>query len=191
MGKLDKLLEYISPDRTIQQIYNLANQALGSFSYDKAKTETWDEFRLCMAKFFKHVNENVLNLKKPLDIPLTEHWKYCIEPLCKIYGSNGDITAFHIASTGNEGGLYAVLKALAMRQAEQYTKNEIASKVYFYWQGLTTTEKLAAADEYLKKYKKIIPSELLETNGAVLKSSFVKLLNEHPFIIQKLQQTKH
>ncbi|MBC8469723.1 MAG: hypothetical protein ISS77_02555 [Phycisphaerae bacterium] len=189
MSKLDGLLEYISPQRTIEQTYNLANEAVGSFQYNKARIETWEEFKLCIAKFFKHINEKVLNLKEPLNIPLTECWKFCIRPLSKIYGSNGDIAAFTIANTGNEGGLYAVLKAFAMQRAEEYTKNEISAKVSFYWHSLSASEKLSAADEYLSKYRKVIPSELLESNGAILKCTFCKVLQQHPFIIQKLQQT--
>jgi hypothetical protein len=189
MSKLDRVLEYISPQKTIEQIYNLANEAIVSFNFDKAKVDSWEEFKLCMAKFYRHLDEKILKLQKHLDVPLTEYWKYCIQPLTRIYGSNGDITAFNIANTGNEGGLYAVLKAFAMQRAEEYTKNEISAKVLFYWNNLTTDEKLRATDEYISKYKKIIPSELLESNGVLLKKSFWKVLEEHPFIIQKLQKT--
>lgn len=189
MSKLDRLLEYISPRKTLEQTYNLANEAIGSFDYDKAIVDSWDEFKLCLARFSRHIDEKVLKLKEPLNIHLAEYWKFCIRPLTRIYGSNGDITAFTIASTGNEGGLYAVLKAFAMQRAEEYTKNEVASKVYFYWQGLSADEKLQAADEYLSKYGNFIPSEMLESNGAILKSTFWKVLEQHPSIVQKLQQT--
>jgi hypothetical protein len=189
MSKLDRLLEYISPQRTIEQIYNLANEAIGNFDFDKATVDSWDEFKLCIAKFSKHIDEKILRLKNHLDIPLTEYWRFCIRPLTRIYGSNGDITAFTMANTGNEGGLYAVLKAFAMQRAEEYTKNEISAKVHFYWQGLSVDEKLQAADEYFSKYRDIIPSELLESNGAILKSTFWKVLEQHPFIVQKLQKT--
>jgi hypothetical protein len=188
MSKLDRLLEYISPQKTIEQIYNLANEAIGSFDFDEATVDSWEEFKLCMAKFSKHLDEKVLRLKNPLDIPLTEYWRFCILPLTRIYGSNGNITAFTMANTGNEGGLYAVLKAFAMQRAEEYTKNEISAKVHFYWQGLSIDEKLQAADEYFSKYRDIIPSELLESNGAILKSTFWKVLEQHPFIVQKLQK---
>ena len=39
MSKLDRLLEYISPQRTIEQIYNQANEAIGSFDFDKATVD--------------------------------------------------------------------------------------------------------------------------------------------------------
>jgi len=189
MSKLDKLLEEISPQKTIEHNYNLANEAVGSFNWKKARIDTWKEFKLCMAKFSKHIDERILNLKESVDMSLTEYWKFCIRPLIEIYGSNGDITAFTIANTGNEGGLYAVLKSFAMQKTEKYTKNEIYGNVYFYWKHLSADEKVQAMDEYLSKYRDIIPSELLEFSGARLKSCFWKVLEQHPFIIQKLQQT--
>ncbi|HBG25741.1 MAG: hypothetical protein A2Y10_20310 [Planctomycetes bacterium GWF2_41_51] len=189
MSKLDRVLEYISPQKTIEQVYNLANEAIVSFNFDKAKVDSWEEFKLCIAKFSKYLDEKILKLKKHLDVPLTEYWRFCIQPLTRIYGSNGDITAFTMANTGNEGGLYAVLKAFAMQRAEEYTKNEISAKVHFYWNNLSADEKLQAADEYFSKYKNIIPSELLESDGVLLKKNFWKILEEHPFIMQKLQKT--
>ena len=188
MSKLDDLLENISPQKTIERNYNMANEAVGSFDWQKATVDTWEEFKLCMAKFSKHIDERVLRIKEPVDISLAEYWKFCIRPLITVYGSNGDITAFTIANTGNEGGLYAVLKAFAMQKAEEYTKNEIGANVYLYWKRLSADEKVQAMDEYLSKYRDIIPSELLEFSGATLKSSFWKVFEQHPFIVQKLQQ---
>lgn len=187
-SKLDILLESISPERTIQKTYNRANEAINSFSFCKARIETWDEFMCCMARFLKHLNERVLNLTKPIDVPSEDYWKYCIVPLLKIYGSNGDVTAFTIASSGNEGGLYAVIKTFAMYKAEEYTKKEILSRVYDYWQELSADEKLEAAEEYLSKYKDIIPSDMFEEYAPLIKGYFWKFLQKHPFIVQKLNR---
>jgi len=187
-SKLDILLESISPERTIHETYNRANEAIISFDFCKARIETWDEFKCCMTRFLKHLNEKVLKLTKPLDIPLAEHWRYCIVPLLKIYGSNGDVTAFTIASSGNEGGFYAVIKAFAMYKAEEYTKKEISSRVYDFWQGLSTDERLEVAEEYLSKHKDIIPSDMFEEYTPLIKGYFWKVLEKHPFIVQKLYQ---
>ena len=187
-SKLDILLKSLSPERTIEETNNRANEAIGTFNFDKGKVESWEEFRCCMAKFSKHLDERILKLKESLDTPLTDYWKYCIGPLLRIYGSNGDVTAFTIANTGNEGGLYAVLKAFAMYKAEEYTKNEISGRVYAYWQGLSAEEKIEAAGEYLSRYEHIIPSELLESDAPTLRNNFWQVLEKHPFIVQKLHQ---
>ena len=186
---LDRLLDSISPERTIEETYNRANEAIISFSYGKATVENWDEFRYCMAKFLKHLNEKVLKLRKPIDISLTEYWQYCIRPLLKIYGSKGDVTAFMIANTGNEGGLYSVLKAFAMYKAEEYTKNEISAKVSTWWHRLSADQKLQAAREYVAKYGNIIPPELSDNGAALVLGNFWKVMEKHPFIVQRLRQT--
>ena len=186
---LDRLLESISPEKTIEQTYNRANEAIVSFDFDKAKVESWEEFKYCMAKFLKHLDERVLKLKTPLDVPLTKYWPYCIRPLLKIYGGNGDITAFMIANTGNEGGLYAVLKAFAMYKAEEYSRNEIKAKINVCWQELSPREWLQASEEYVSKYGDIIPSELSEKSAPLIRGHFWKVLEKHPFIVQRLRQT--
>ncbi|MFH1614966.1 MAG: hypothetical protein ABIG61_07770 [Planctomycetota bacterium] len=187
-SKLDILLESISLERVVEETYNRANEAIGSFNFGRAKIETWEEFKCCMAGFRKHLDEKMLKLKKPLDVQLTEYWKYCIGPLLKVYGNNGDVTAFTIANTGNEGGLYAVLKAFAMYKAEEYTKNEISGRVYSYWQGLSAAEKVEAAGEYLSKYRHIIPSELFESGSPTLIDNFWQVLEKHPFVVQTLHK---
>ena len=186
---LDRLLESISPERTIEETYNRANEAIISFNFGKATVESWDEFGYCMARFLKHLDEKVLRLRKPVDIPLTDYWRYCVKPLLKIYGSSGDVTAFTIANTGNEGGLYAVLKAFAMYKAEEYTKNEISAKVSMYWEGLSANQKVKVSEEYVAKYGGIIPSELSENGAAFLRGFFWKVLEKHPYIVQKLRQS--
>ena len=94
-----------------------------------------------------------------------------------------------IANTGNEGGLYAVLKAFAMYKAEEYTKNEISAKVSTCWEGLSADQKLQAAKEYVVKYGDIIPSELSEKNAPLIRGHFWKVLEKHPFVVQRLRQT--
>jgi len=186
---LDRLLASISPERTIEETYNRANEAIVTFDFDRATVDDWNEFKCCMARFLKHLDEKVLRLRKPVDIPLTEYWRYCIRPLLKIYGGSGDVTAFTISNTGNEGGLYAVLKAFAMYKAEEYTKNEISARVSGWWYQLSADQKLQAATEYLTKYGNIIPADLVENGAALVKGNFWKVLEKHPFIVQKLRQT--
>ena len=95
---------------------------------------------------------------------------------------------FGAYNTGKEGGLYAVLKAFAMYKAEEYTKNEISAKVSTWWHQLTADQKLLASSEYISKYGNIIPSDLKDNGAALLRGNFWKVLEKHPFIVQKLQQ---
>jgi len=187
--KLDRLLESIDPEKALEEAYNRANEAIGSFGCDKATVKTWDQFKCRMALFLKHLDTKILRLKKPIDDPLTEYWPRCIKPLMKVYGGNGDVTAFVIANTGNEGGLYAVLKAFAMYKAEEYSTNEIKGRIYAWWEALSLDEKLKVSQEYVAKYGHIIPSELSENGAALIRSCFWKVLEKHPFIVQRLRRT--
>ena len=54
-----------------------------------------------------------------------------------MYGANGEKTAFEMARTGNESGLYGVLKAVAMQVAEDCSKKEISAKAITYWKSLS------------------------------------------------------
>ena len=64
---LDRLLESIGPEKTIEQTYNRANEAIISFDVGEDRIENWQQFKCCMARFLKHLDEKVLRLKKPLD----------------------------------------------------------------------------------------------------------------------------
>ena len=113
-------------------------------------------------------------------------WGRCTQILMRAYGSNGEKAAFEMARTGNDGGLYAVLKKMANSMAEQYIENEVSAKVSFYWNGLTVDEMLKAADEYLSKYGHLLPSELTEGSAGRIRANMPKVLQEHPRLLQRL-----
>ena len=185
--KLDKLLENIDPEKTITETYNRANHALNTFNYSAAQIEAWNDFKCCMENFLRHVDSCVLRLRKPLDVASDYYWPHCVRVLLDIYGINGEKAAFEMARTGNDGGLYAVLKAMAMRVTEDYSKNEIKARVNQYWNDLPVDEKLEAADEYIEKYGHLLPSELTEGGAARIRANFPKFLEKHPAMIQKLR----
>ena len=187
-GKLEAFLECISCQKTIHQTYGRANEAINTFEFDKAIIHNWDQFRLCVAEFMRHLDACMLNMDRPADIPAVDYWPMCVRPLLKIYGINGEKAAFEMTRTGNQGGLYAVLKALAMHMAELYTRNEISAKVRLFLGSLTVDEYVDTTTEYIRKYGHIIPPEMTEQSAARIKVNFEKVLIEHPFVIQKLQQ---
>lgn len=187
--KLDRLLDSISPEKTMENIYNRANEAINSFRLKKAQIEQWHEFRRCMAEFNRHLEERILKLRKPIDVSIDWYWGHSIRPLLKIYGLNGEKAAFEMARTGNEGGMYAVLKAFAMQRAEEYSQNEIAAKVLFFWNDLSVDEQFKTMDEYLQKYGHLFPSELTEGSAVRLRGSFWKVLQKHPIMAQNLRRT--
>ena len=98
------------------------------------------------------------------------------------------MTAFDMARTGKAGGLYAVLKAVALRMDEEYAENRIGGIISDYWKKLTIDEQLSVADEYLEKYGHLLPSELTEGSAVRIRTNFPKLLAQHPEIIRKIRR---
>ena len=130
----------------------------------------------------------MLRLRLPVRSAFDFDWGRAVAVLTKIYGRNGQKAAFEMARTGNEDGLYGVLKAVAMRLAEDLSKNEIVSLVHTFWQDHTPGEVLTASQEYLAKYGHLLPSELTEASAARLRANFLKVLENHPELVQRLRR---
>ena len=187
MTKLDELLGQIAPERTLDETARRATEALNSFCVDSAVVDDWDAFTGLMAELFCHIENTVLRLSPGRSVSLEFDWGRCAKALTKKYGARGEKTAFEIARTGNEGGLYAILKAVADQMAEDYAGNEISARVGRFWQEAPAEEKLASADEYIEKFGHLLPSELTENGGVRIKMGLQKVLEQHPRLIRKLR----
>lgn len=185
--ELDRLLESIRPEKTIVEVFNRANEAINTFHIDSARIEMWERFTYCMAEFLRHLHVCILRLSRPVDASSDYYWLQCRVVLCRVYGANGEKAAFEMARTGNESGLYGVLKAVAMHMAEQHSNAEISGKVSAYLEGLSVDEQLDASSEYLTEYGYLLPSEVLEGNAVRIRANFRKVLEEHPHLIQRMQ----
>ncbi|MFC1761016.1 hypothetical protein ACFL6U_02925 [Planctomycetota bacterium] len=181
---LEQLLIDIDPARTYDQTFARADQAINMFSFNRSQITDWRDFNACLAEFFMHVEAMILQLHPgPLDVDF--HWGRCVQLLHHIYGRSGEKAAFEMARTGNEGGLFSVLRAVALRMAEEYAENEISARVYDYWQRLSTNEQMSAATEYLEKYGHLLPTEMTEGYGARIRANFSRVLAQHPQILRK------
>jgi len=183
---LEQLLASIHPQVTTEQTNRRADDALNSFEVRTAVISDWEEFTVCMGSFFAHVEAKVL--RRPVCTNPSLHWPRCMQMLHRIYGPSGEKVAFEKARTGNEGGLYNVLKALALTMGEQYADNEIRARVSHYWEQLTVDEQLAAATEYLGKYGHLLPTEMTERTAARIRANFPKVLQMHPYLLQKIRR---
>ena len=100
----------------------------------------------------------MIGLEKPRQMNLSMDWGRCSNLLFEKYGHRGDQTAFSIAQSGVEGGLYSVLKYVAETLAQQFTTNWIGVRIGEFWKNLSHEEKLAVPLEYLEKYRHILPT---------------------------------
>jgi hypothetical protein len=184
--ELDRLLAKISPERAIAETFNRANQAINTFRVKSARIEDRGEFECCMGEFLRHIDHYVLRLCRPVEASSDSCWSLCARVLMKVYGPSGEKAAFEMSRTGSGGGLYAVLRAVAMHVAEEYAKREIQAKVNAYLDGLTVEKQLEASSEYIAKYGHFLPSEMTEASAARIHAEFGKVLQRHPWLILKI-----
>jgi len=186
--KLDRLLESIDPDLTLDQVSARVDEALNSFGLESGIIEDWQEFRTVLAEFFRHVENHILRIRPSFSGNPDIDWGRCCNLLRGQYGANGEKAAFEMARTGVEGGIYGVLETVAGQMIYEYAGNEIAAKTAHFWQTLSTGEKLAVSQEYLDKYVHILPPELTSGSAARIRADFLKVLQEHPNIVRRLRR---
>ena len=185
--KLDELLFSIDPGRTIEKTQASADEAINSFSAP-AMIDQWDSFHECVAQFLCHIEAIVLHLPKPMNNSLDHYRGRGLHLLRSLYGPNGEKAAFEMARTGNEGGLFALLKAVALGMAEEYAEAEVTARIMDCWNGLTVDGQFLITDEYLAKYSHLLPSELTDGSAARIRANFPKVLAQHPKILQKTRR---
>jgi hypothetical protein len=186
--KLKLLLESIDPSRTLDKVAGDVDRAVNSFSGRKAVVGNWDEYVSFFAEFYRHIETVVLRMSPGGPSDKDFSWGQCARLMDKAFGPSGYKAAFEIVRTGKEGGLYRVLKTIADLMAEKYAQNEISARISRYWDSLTLDEKLAAPEEYLRKYGYLLPEELIEGSAARIRAHFLKVLEEHPKMIQRMRQ---
>jgi hypothetical protein len=93
-----------------------------------------------------------------------------------------------MARTGVGGGLYDLLRSVAMHVAEDYIKREIRAKVDAYLDKLSVDQQLRASSEYLAKYGHLLPSEMTEKTAARIRAEFHKVLEKHPWLLLKIHE---
>lgn len=189
MTKLDELLSRIDPDRTTDQVSRRIDEAINSFLPGPGRIDRYDDFLTYIICFCRFVEATVLRLPDgaPQAGPDLDRSRF-MPVLTRAYGDQGLKTAFEMARTGNEGGLYAVLRKLGEVLAGRYAENEIVARVWAYWNGLSMAEKLAAPDEYLSKYGHLLPSELTEGSAGRIRANLPKVLQEHARMMQRLRR---
>jgi len=185
--KLDQMEKSIDPKKTIEPIAERVFHALNTFDLDSAVVHQWDEFLSILARCYRHVENVVLRVNPPLPSNFELDWGRCNPLLDKLYWPGGIKAAMEIAQSGVEGGLRRVLNDLAMQMASQYAENEISARVNLYLEGLSTNEKFAAMDEYLKKFGHLLSAEFTEGSAVKIKANFRKVLEEHPHMLRRLR----
>lgn len=186
-SKLNQLLKSIDPVITMEKVEARASEAINSFKKEAGTIKHWEDFKTLLTIFFVHLDNTLLRLRQYRPPHPDIDWGRCCKMLIKQFGPHGEKAAFEMARTGTEGGLYAVLKAIADQLSDEYGKAEIKAKVCTFWNSLSTDEKLATADQYLKTYGYLLPSEMTERGAGRIKANFLTVLENHPQLVSKLK----
>ena len=183
--KLEKLLEEIDPSRTIDKAETRINDALAHYRLEKNTVTSWEEHKICLAEMVTIARNAILNIPSNIGSDLEINYSQAFHYLEGEYSSIQAV--YDIMKTGAEGGIYKILQTLARLMAEDYSQNEIKARVAAYWSRLSVDEKLAAPDEYIEKYRDILPQKIKE-NPIRLKVAFWQVLEEHPRMLKRLRE---
>ena len=184
-SKLIALLNKIDPEYTYDAISGHVNNAVNAFNLKSNIVTDKSDFQKTCASFYCLVENTVLGLNPPRKLHFGMDWGRFHKHLVVIYGENGHYAAFDIARTGKENGLYAILKAVADRMIEEYSRSIIGSKICDFWESLTIAEKHSAIKEYVETFGHLLPEEIIENGAPRIISNFHKVLAEHPRIIKR------
>ncbi len=190
MTRLESLLKSIDPDTTYDDVSARIDNAINSFKLNTGIIETWQQFKKICTEFYCHGENNILGLN-PYRISDSDlDWGRCCFKLINAYGPNGEKAAFEMARTGKEGGIYSVLRTIANKMIDEYSSNEIRSKIILFLDSLSVNEKFSVMDEYIQKYGHLLPDEIMECGAVRVKANFLKVLEEYPLMIKRLRDIR-
>jgi hypothetical protein len=187
-SKLDQLLESIDPINTYDVVSSRVDSALISFKIKTGIIDDWNEYEDEIARFFRHTQNKILNIRDFCPKDKAFDLGGSIYILKKEYGDSGEKAAFELVRTGQQGGIYTVLKKIGEHMVEDYAGRWISGGVHGFWDPLSADERWEVMDEYISKHGHLLPSELIEGSAARIRMNFVKVLEEHPRLIRKLRK---
>ena len=150
--------------------------------------DSWEEHKRCLAEMAQIARNGALNLPNNFGGDIERNYHEAIYYLEHEYGSFQ--TVYDIMKTGAEGGIYGICRTLARLMAEELSQDEIKARVSAYWRSLSVAEQLGAADEYIEKYRDILPQKIKD-EPIRLKVAFWRVLDDHPRMLKRIRDLKH
>lgn len=190
MSQLDELLDRIDPRKTIDHGNVLLDKALNSYSFAKSQVDNNDEFMKVCGDFYWHVESTLLDLGPSVSPNDKMKQSFALNLLIDIFGRQNTDTAYRIASSGVEGGLFGVLRKMGEAMAKKHVDTQIAVEVSEFISRLMKNlpEYHATAREYAQKYGHLLPREALEDNAIYIAINFGKILNSHPYMVKRMRE---
>jgi len=187
---LETLLDEIDPPNTIDFIEEKLNQFLLNFPIESNTVRDEYEAEELLAEFVRRYRNYAFGAtedsgKGPM-APMFNRMEATMY-LEKIFpDKNPMIRACKIMTSGAEGGVYGIISSITDKLSSETSHDMINKSVNKFWENLTNEEKLAVAEEYLGKFKDILPSQLINSKPNIY--TFDKVLQNHPWMIKRLRE---
>jgi len=179
MTNLEQLLVSIHPKQSREIVERRADEAINGFPIRANIVTDAIVYRDILCRFVEHLDRHLRLLPTHVDRPRDVLWRRAAELLRKKLGPRAELVAFDLARTGAEGGLYALLRELALEAARQQVQKEIDQRVDSFCRRLTAEEYLAAGEEYLKRHGHLLPPEMTRGFAGRARVHLPELLKRH------------
>ncbi len=187
MPNLDSLLALIDPVNSIYETERRVDDAMNSFNASSGSISDMDSFEDLLGIFYWHVESYILDVRNMVN-PNPDYTKgVARNVITNIYGNGGMKTAFEIARTGVEGGLYQILKDFAKQRAQYYNNKGIGIRVNGFLNNLSFDEQLEIVVEYKKRFGHVLPAEIMESSDAYVVTMLHNILENHPDLITRMR----
>jgi hypothetical protein len=186
--RLEELIESIDPSRTIDRTSALVDDAFNSFRYENPIRSFYD-YEDYMAKFVFHIEAGVLrfgsNVPYERDLWLARYSNL----VNKGHGPDAWKWNYEKILTGQNGGLYQLLKDVAAMILQDRSGREISGRVGRFWESLTYDEKLESANEFLQKFGHMLPSKYTGGGGIHLVMNLPHVLEKYPQLLMEIRRS--
>lgn len=183
---LEDLLDVLNPDTMFFEIERRSQQTLAEVSWPDEPFSAPEDFMAFLIRVMRAGERHMLNLPEAMSGHDGHYRSMCRSLLDEIYGPSGLRTAFDVAVSGENGGLYPVVSQLLGQMAGTYAGNEIEARINACWNSLSHEEKLAAPDLYLARYGHLLPPDLVDGSAPVIRARFPEVLKNHVRLLKDL-----
>lgn len=178
-----RLLDEIHPDRTRNALLTRMDETINRFRIGKNRVDDAIAFAGLVGRFVNELDMRLDILPSSAALPEPMQWQRAVRLLRKVYGPHGEVAAFEIQRAGAEGGLYGVLKRLALAAAEERIEEVVSLRVDGFCQRLSAEEYLATGGEYLSKYGHLLPAEIQRGFATRARLSLAAVLKQHHLLL--------
>lgn len=185
---LGQLLNSIHPARTRETFYRHADEAIAGFRVVSNIITDAIQYREILCRFVQHVDHHLGLVPVEVAMPKDLLWQRACSLLKDEYGPHGDVASFEIQRAGTEGGLYAVLRKLAIEAARQKTEEDVSLRIDAFCQRLSADEYLAAGEEYMRKQGHLLPAEMSTGSSTRARLNLAGLLKQHHEMLVSLSR---